>query len=155
MLDFIQKRLILSGLPPLCYVNLFCTNVIEFLHCPFLTSQQLMKPKMAIPVCQLPCSWAASWLKFIPVLFLTASLLWAYILTAQASIIQPARIDQQISFCQPALKKIKDFALVCKNGSIRLTLIITAPSLLLLFLSWAKMYWVGCGVIKFQLATFV
>lgn len=27
------------------------------------------------------------------------------------------RIDQQISCCQLALKKIKDFALVCKNGS--------------------------------------
>ena len=27
------------------------------------------------------------------------------------------RIDQQISSCQLALKKIKDFAPVCKNGS--------------------------------------
>lgn len=27
------------------------------------------------------------------------------------------QIDQQISSCQLALKKIKDFALVCKNGS--------------------------------------
>lgn len=27
------------------------------------------------------------------------------------------QIDQQISCCQLALKKIKDFALVCRNGS--------------------------------------
>lgn len=93
-------------------------------------------------------------------LFITASLLWGFILMAMALSSQPARIDQQISCCRPALKEIKDFALVCKNGSTRLMLVIAAllllpPTCFLLFLSWAKMYWVGCGVIKFQLATFV